>query len=147
MWIFSWFSAGITAPCAVLAAAALIAATGCTSGGNYPVSGKVVDRQGQPIAGLEGSQIVFTLVDGMTSSVGEIKADGSFDVFTERPGDGAPPGQYQVHIPRRHIDPEHQAPQAIDEKYEKPETSGLQATVEAKTNSFEFKVDPAGRRS
>jgi hypothetical protein len=109
-------------------------------GGNYPVRGRVVDQQGQAIAGLEGSQIIFTQVDGLTSCVGEIGADGSFEMFTERPGDGVPPGKYQVHIPRRYLDPEHPAPQAVQGKYEKPDTSGLEATVEAKTNVFEFKV-------
>src|SRR6478736_4266188 len=62
---------------------------GCSSSGYYSVQGKVVDQSGQPIAGLEGSQIVFTLVDGPTSSVGEIGSDGSFTIFTDRPGDGA----------------------------------------------------------
>src|SRR5689334_12905995 len=71
---------------------------GCSSAGYYSVQGKVVDPAGQPIAGLEGSQIVFTLIDGRTSSVGEIASDGSFILFTDKPGDGAPPGKYQVHI-------------------------------------------------
>src|SRR5690349_20518274 len=94
---------------------------GFSSAGYYPVQGKVVDQAGQPIVGLEGSQIVFTLVDGATSSVGEIGSDGSFTIFTDKPGDGAPPGKYQVHVARRYIDPEHPAPQVIDSKYEKPE--------------------------
>src|SRR5262245_61243861 len=107
-----------------LAAAVLLAgilAAGCSDAGRYPVQGKIVDPKGQPISGLEGSQIVFTLVDGLTSSVGEIKADGSFELFTDRLGDGVPPGEYQVHIARRYIDPERPAPQAIESKYEKPE--------------------------
>ncbi len=120
---------------------------GCSSAGYYPVQGKVLDQTGQPIAGLEGSQIVFTLVDGATSSVGEIGNDGSFTIFTDKPGDGAPPGEYQVHIARRYLDPEHPAPQVIDSKYEKPETSGLEATVEPKRNNFEFKVARNTKRS
>jgi hypothetical protein len=83
---------------------------GCNSSGKYPVRGKVTDKQGQPIPGLEGSQIVFE--GASTSSVGEIAADGSFTLFTDRPGDGVPPGEYQVYIPRRRIDPEREAPQA-----------------------------------
>jgi hypothetical protein len=115
-------------------------------GGNYPVRGKVVDSQGQAIPGLEGSQIVFTQVDGQSSSVGEIGADGSFEAFTMKPGDGVPPGKYTVHIPRRMLDPERAAPQAIQGKYEQPETSGLEANVEAKKNELEFKVERAGPR-
>ncbi len=106
-----------------------------------------MDPSGQPIPGLEGSQIVFTMVNGPTSSVGEIAVDGSFSMFTDKPGDGVPPGEYEVNIPRRYLDPEHPAPQAIDAKYEKPETSGLKATVEPKKNTFEFKVNPpVGKR-
>lgn len=124
----------------------MTAAAGCSTAGYYPVRGRVVDPQGQPIPGLEASQIVFSMVDGPTSSVGEIAADGSFTMFTERPGDGVPPGKYYVHIPRRYLDPEHPAPLAIENKYERPDTSGLEATVEAKKNDFEFKVNTAGKR-
>jgi hypothetical protein len=116
---------------------------GCNSSGKYPVRGKVTDKQGQPIPGLEGSQIVFE--GASTSSVGEIAADGSFTLFTDRPGDGVPPGEYQVYIPRRRIDPEREAPQAIGAKFETPQTSDLKATVEPKANHFDFQVDRAGR--
>jgi hypothetical protein len=117
--------------------------SGCSTSGQYPVSGRVTDLAGQPIAGLAGSQIVF---NGASSSVGEIKDDGSFQLFTERPGDGVPPGDYEVCILRRYLDPERSAPQAIDGKYEKPETSGLKAKVEKKKNVFEFQVAPVARR-
>lgn len=120
--------------------------SGCSNSGFYPVSGKVVDSSGQPIAGLEGSEIVFDQKDGNNSSVGEIAADGSFHMFTMRPGDGVSPGNYTVYIPRRRIDPEREAPQSIEAKFEKPESSGLQATVEAKKNKFEFKVEPVKKK-
>jgi hypothetical protein len=124
-----------------------LAIVGCSNSGYYQVHGKVVDRQGQPIPGLEGSQIVFSATGGgTTSSIGEIAADGSFTMFTERPGDGVPPGEYVVYIPRRYIDPERPAPQVIDSKFEKLETSPLTAKVEAKTNTFEFKVDRSAGR-
>ena len=116
---------------------------GCNTSGYFPVSGRVTDPAGQPIAALAGSQIVF---NGATSSVGEIKEDGSFQLFTERPGDGVPPGDYEVCILRRYLDPERPAPQAIDSKYEKPETSGLKAKVEKKKNIFEFQIVPVSRR-
>ena len=130
----------------ILAICGLAAIAGCSGSGNYPVRGKVVDTQGQPVPGLEGSQIVFTQVEGVSSSVADIAADGSFDAFTMRPGDGVPPGKYTVHIPRKMIDPERAAPQVIHGKYEKPETSGLEATVEEKKNELEFKVERASGR-
>jgi hypothetical protein len=118
---------------------AVAALSGCYSGGKYPVSGRVVDTAGQPIDGLEGSEIQFSNDAG--SSVGEIKKDGSFSLFTETAGDGVPPGDYQVLIARRYLDPERAAPQVIQSKYERFEASGLTAKVEPKRNQFEFKVE------
>jgi hypothetical protein len=119
---------------------------GCSSGDMFPVTGKVVDQAGQPVEGLAGSQIMFSQIEGKSSSMGEIQADGSFSLFTDHPGDGVPPGDYKVYIPRRHIDPERQAPQSIDAKIEKIETSNLEAKVEKKRNTFEFKVNRSGKK-
>jgi hypothetical protein len=85
-------------------------------------------------------------IGGSNSSGGEIKADGSFTMYTNKPGDGVPPGEYTVYFPRRRIDTEREAPQAIETKFEKPETSGLQAKVEPKNNRFEFKLNRAGKK-
>jgi hypothetical protein len=126
--------------------AILLLAAGCNSSGLYPVSGRVVDQTGEPISGLEGTEIVFSSENGNNSSIGEIKADGSFTMFTSRPGDGVPPGEYSVYIPRRHIDVERKAPQTIDAKFEDIGSSPLKAKVEPQRNSFEFKVDKAGRK-
>ena len=118
---------------------------GCSSSGLYAVTGKVTDEAGQPVEGLAGSEVMF--IGGSTSSVGEIKADGSFTMFTNKPGDGVPPGDYTVYIPRRRIDSEREAPQSIEAKFEKPETSGFDAKVEPKNNRFEFKVKRTGKKA
>ena len=114
---------------------------GCGTKGYYPVSGRVVDAADQPIEGLEGCEVVFSSLDEKTSSIGEIKKDGKFQMFTERAGDGVSPGEYQVMITRKYLDPEHMTPQAIASKYEKFTTSGMTATVEPKSNHFDFKVE------
>ena len=124
----------------LLAWASLLLA-GCLGSGQYPVKGRVVDTQGQPIPELEGWQIVFSLEDGITSSEGELRADGTFQAFTFRPRDGVPPGKYRVYIPRRYLDPERAAPPVLDPMYEHPETSPLRAAVEPKRNYFEFQVE------
>jgi hypothetical protein len=117
---------------------------GCSSSGLYSVTGKVTDEGGHPIDGLTGSEVMF--IGGNSSSVGEIKADGSFSMYTNKPGDGVPPGDYTVYFPRRRIDSEREAPQSIATKFEKPEASGLEAKVEKKSNRFEFKVARAGKK-
>jgi hypothetical protein len=62
----------------------------------YPVSGRVV-VDSKPAAGV----LVGLHPEGNTGltaqrSYGETKADGSFDVTTFNPGDGAPAGKYRV---------------------------------------------------
>jgi hypothetical protein len=143
---FRFSECGFWSAVAAIGLLSLVVSGGCSSTGYYPVQGKVVDSAGQPIPGLEGSEIVFTLVGGQTSSIAQIEDDGSFKLFTDKPGDGAPPGEYQVYIPRRRIDTERAAPQVIDAKYEQPETSDLKATVENKRNNFEFKVAKVVKR-
>ena len=118
---------------------------GCSSSGLYSVTGKVTDQTGQPIEGLTGSEVSFE--GGSSSSVGEIKADGSFTLYTNKPGDGVPPGEYKVYFPRRRIDSEREAPQSIEGKFEKPETSGIEVKVEPKSNTFDFKLNRFGKKS
>lgn len=115
---------------------------GCNPSGLYPVSGKVVDESGNAIPGLEKSNyVMFAQVpDGLSSSMGEINADGSFTLFTNKPGDGVLPGDYFVYLPRKHIDPEKAMPQVIVGKFESLDHSGWTKTVEKKRNHFELKV-------
>jgi hypothetical protein len=128
-------------PCRFVLIIAVAGSLGCRSGDYYSVSGRILDPMGNPIDGLEDSQVVFSLENGLTSSVGEVQSDGSFEMFTDRPGDGVPPGEYHVLIARKYLDPERAAPQVIDSKYENFDTSGLRATVEPKDNVLEFKVE------
>src|SRR4051812_46698711 len=132
--------------CAIILLAALCLTFngGCSSSGLYSVTGKVTDQTGQPIEGLTGSEVSFE--GGSSSSVGEIKPDGSFTLYTNKPGDGVPPGDYKVYFPRRRIDSEREAPQSIEAKFEKPETSGFEVKVEPKSNKFEFKLNRAGKK-
>ena len=121
---------------------------GCNTSGLYSVTGVVVDESGNPIPGLADSNyVMFAQVpDGISSSTGEIRSDGSFALFTNKPGDGVPPGDYLVYLPRKHLDPERAAAQVIAGKFENIEQSGWTKTVEKKRNHFELKVTLARRR-
>jgi hypothetical protein len=91
--------------------------------------------------------------------------DGRFTVTTAAAGDGALPGKYKVAISSSQLRPEDEAKSKqlmatrggmtrqdetaryaarskslIPEKYQSSEMSGLQATIEPKPNSFEFKL-------
>lgn len=128
----------------LLLVAAFSSFVGCGSGGYIPVTGRVVDREGQPITGLEGAQIEFESVEKPISSVGEIQADGRFELITANPGDGAVAGKHRVLIARKYFDPERAAPRVIAERYESFETSGLEADISPENHHFEFKLDLYG---
>jgi hypothetical protein len=133
----------------IFLAASLCLAAGCNTSGLYPVTGEVVDASGKPIPGLEKSNyVMFAQVpDGTSSSMGEILADGSFRLFTNKPGDGVAPGDYYVYLPRKHLDPERAMPQLVAGKFESIEQSGWTKTVEKKRNHFVLEVSPLPQRS
>lgn len=128
----------------LLSLAVITSAAGCGSADFYPVSGKVVGPDRQPIAGLEGSRLIFEATEQKTSSAGDIEPDGSVRMFTEKPFDGVRPGKYRVLIERKYLDPERAAPRAVKAKYEALDTSGLEFEVQPKENQFEFVVEPIG---
>jgi len=133
----------------ILLAGCICLSAGCNASGMYPVTGMVVDANGKPIPGLEKSNyVMFAQVpDGISSSMGEIDADGSFRLFTDKPGDGVIPGDYYVYLPRKHLDPEKAMPQVINGKYENIDQSGWTKTVEKKRNHFVLEVTPVPARA
>lgn len=74
---------------------------GCDSGEfkTYPVKGTVTFSDGTP---LPVGKIYFDTRDEQyglgVGATGNIKEDGTFELRTYVPGDGAPPGQYIVYI-------------------------------------------------
>jgi hypothetical protein len=69
-----------------------------------------------------------------------IQPDGSFALTTTQQGDGAVPGQYKVVLAvfKKHESPESPVPK----KYHRPDTTPLEATVEAGgDNTFDFVVE------
>ena len=85
----------------VLAGAALLLMTGCTSGvvlpKTYPAGGTVVYKGGQP---MTGGSVQFSLEsDPLLRVMGAIQNDGAFTLTTTKENtraDGAPEGDYKV---------------------------------------------------
>src|SRR5262245_35616364 len=71
---------------------------GCGGDGIYPVEGKVVLADGSPATELKGALVTFNLPEKQTSARGNIQADGTFRLTTNRPDDGALAGEYKVLI-------------------------------------------------
>jgi len=106
------------------------------------VFGKVT-YQGKPVP--QGSITFQATSPGGRNATGQIDSDGNYTLQTENPGDGALLGDYIVTIyahdepildytPKVPIKPKLLVPA----KYEKPETSGLKATVKAGSNPINF---------
>lgn len=128
----------------VVAILASLVPTGCGRSGPKMagVSGTVT-YQGKPVP--KGT-ITFQSDDpNGRNAVGSIDPDGSYTLQTEKPGDGALPGDYRVAISARddevldYIPPKPIPPKRlVPEKYENPDTSGLKATVKSGRNDIPF---------
>lgn len=123
----------------------LLLLVGCAGSGFSPVHGKLVYPDDSPVTDMKNAQVVFEGVGANGkgySAAGTIDADGKFTLTSERPGDGAVPGKNKVLIAPYIPDPERPPPKILDPKFEKFETSGLEADVKLSgSNEFTFTVD------
>ncbi len=125
-----------------------IAASGLGCGGGpvktYPVTGTVkITGAGE----LKTGEIVFT--SEKVTAKSQINSDGTFTLSTYGTRDGAPAGKYQVYILGASVNkPTSANPYGIelliDPKFGDRKTSGLEFTVEEKSNKFTVEVTPPG---
>ena len=115
--------------------------SGCGSQGLFPVSGKVVHKDGTPVtAGL----LIFEPVSQKVSARGEIKPDGTFQLGTYGNNDGAMEGEYKVLIAPPPLPEEGKRLRSpISPKYQSLEATPLKFTVsrERSKNKFNIEVD------
>src|SRR5262245_4463031 len=81
---------------ALLTSLGLLLFLGCGSSGVYPVQGQLVWKDGAPAKELAGTLISFEQPDKRLSARGQIETDGSFQLTTHKPNDGAPVGENMV---------------------------------------------------
>lgn len=125
----------------------LACAAGCGSS-LHPVQGKVTLEDGTPIT---KGMVVFESTEGSkTTARGDIQADGSYKLSTNKPGDGAPAGKYRVlvsapvdlsQIDRGGTPP----PGAFDKRFSDFNTSGLEFEVKSGANDIPIKVTRPGK--
>jgi hypothetical protein len=117
-----------------------LAAAGC-GGGKYPVHGTVTLDDGTP---LTKGLVVFERTDGgpPITARGEVKPDGTYELSTDKPGDGVPTGKYRVLVNALDLsdEPDEQKKLPFDFKYQRFETSGLEFVVTDKTNEYPIKL-------
>lgn len=128
---------------------AALAAAGCSKGPTvYRVKG-VVKYQGKP---LTTGVVAFHHTDQKSPLVkGDIGADGTFQLTTVRPNDGAAPGEYRVTVTSMKpgkgvegVDKDYTPPKAlIPLKYMRLDESPLKATVEPRDdNDIQLSLTP-----
>jgi hypothetical protein len=128
----------------------IFAGCGPSTPATYPVYGKVVFPDGSP---LKGGEIEFEPKSADTEKINArapIQLNGTFSLTTFKLGDGALPGPHRVLVraPRAQIQPEDMKPgeeipkPIIDPRFERYETSGLEFTVDKKSNDFTIQVIP-----
>lgn len=123
----------------------LLALAGCGGPSLYPVHGKVTWENGADARELEGGMVVCESVDGRVGSRGDIEKDGSFQLSTYEPGDGALPGKHRVAVVE-YSPKEPPPPPIIDRAFSRVESSGLEINVEPTTNEVTLKVRRAPPR-
>jgi len=117
---------------------------GCDSSPKiYPVTGKIEFPGGEVPKG-EIAVVRFEPVavggEGVRGAAGDIKPDGTFQLTTLDPDDGAFPGEYKVALTvvKTYIGQE----PLVDRKYTTAQSTPFSATVSPDAdNHFEFKVE------
>lgn len=131
----------------VAAFAALVGVLGCgpSRPAAHPVSGKLVYADGSSVPG-RASVTFHTEVDGKTYQArGAVELDGSFQLTTYLPNDGAVAGEHKVTvapIPGG----EESSEVTVSDQYASTETSGLMVTIEPGTNAPVVNIERPKRK-
>jgi len=128
-----------------LALAVLACVAGCGEGKTAPVNGRVKLKDGSDVSVLKGYSLTFEAEGGKSSAVGEVNADGSFQLSTFGAYDGAVPGKYRVAINQpNNPDPDKPPTKSkLPAKYANLDSSGLTAEVKPGQNNIELELDKA----
>ena len=126
-----------------LVLAVIVNAIGCDSSNLVVVTGKVTYKDKPVTSGT----ISFVSADN-ASAYGELQADGSYSLKTDKPGDGAAPGTYKVIVvamqDQANLLPEQKSPlpaPTVPFKYTSLATTDLTAKVEkGKPNVIDFNL-------
>jgi hypothetical protein len=135
--------------CCLIAFALTVPACGPSGPEMARVRGKVTIKGGGP---MTRGTVSFASTDpARANASSQVGADGTYDLQTREPGDGAQLGEYKVtvsdvetsqildYIPKKPV----AKPKAlISSKYGSAETTPLSATVKRGSNTFDFELDP-----
>lgn len=132
----------------LFALVAIVPLVGCGSSDNSTVTGVITTTDGQVVS---GGRITFTSVSPPISASSRIAPDGSYELSSVEPGDGAPVGHYQVAIvskistaggDSRNGRSMATSKSLVHDKYADIRTSELTAEVTPGSNKIDFTVEP-----
>jgi hypothetical protein len=121
----------------------LLIHVGCTSRSAYQVSGRVQYKDGSPITG--GSRVIHlepaanTTAQIRKMATGEITSDGSFTMYTRKPGDGVIPGIYVITFSV--LDKPMGGKSLIPAKYSSAADSPLSITVDGNKTELLYELE------
>ncbi len=128
---------------------ALLLLGGCGAR-KYPVVGKVVYRDGTP---FPGGMVICSPLDpaNHTGARGYIRDDGTFELSTDKEGDGSLEGRFRAlvrpPVPGGPEDAAHPRNPLIEPRFTQFETSGLEFEVKPGKNEVTLTVDRPARPS
>ena len=117
---------------------------GCGSGspeGMLAASGKVAFSDGSPVTGEHATIVLIPDPANAIakSASGTIQPDGTFELMTNEPGDGAYPGKYQVKL--NVFSNYREQKLAVPQKYASERSSPLSVDLKEPTDSMDLVVE------
>ncbi len=114
---------------------------GCGAADRGLVTGKVTFDDGRPVA---AGEVLLTPSEdpSLPAPIGHLQADGTFELFTATPGDGAPLGKYHVLVMPLADDFGPKNPRPIDPKFADPKSSGIEFEILPGESTLNISVHP-----
>lgn len=144
----AWRGSRFSTLCIVSALALSVAASGCGESGPAMgrVSGKITYADGSaPQGGV--AVIRFEPAEGTTAEIrkaasNQIETDGSYDLFTVRPGDGVIHGKYKAVFTI--LESYRTGKSLVDKKYTSAATTPFECVVDSASHTFDFELEKSG---
>jgi hypothetical protein len=129
-----------------LVIAGLVALGGCGGrAGTAEVKGRVIFKDGSVPRGavcvVRFQPATDSTAEIRKAATGEIEADGHFEAFTRKPGDGVFVGKYDVTFSVLE-DGTRSDSSLIDEKFTRASTTPYHVTIEDDVSDLEFQLEP-----
>jgi hypothetical protein len=127
----------------LLVACGIVVQVGCNQRSTYQVSGKVRYKDGSPITG--GARVInFEPTQSTTAKIrkpatSQIAEDGSFQMYTRKPGDGVIPGKYAVVFVI--MDKPLGGKMLVQEKYTKEVETPYEINVDGDKTGLEYEIE------